>query len=458
LEDFSANFLANFRRFSSGVFLRGSFLMTTKQFRLYLCIAIVGFSAARASAVVLFSDNFNTNTSANWNVNKAPTATDVRKQTAQFAFDYSSFGIPAPPGSSDTLGLRLRANLPIDTTTGAEITTRPAGTTSGLSVSPTGQSFTGNYYLSFDTWANFFGSPNVSGLADNANSEGGTYNIMTVVGTSGTNPAVVGNTSLVTNGVMDGIGLATTPDGGITSDFRIYPANGTIVPGTNAAYKAGSNGNTAALYATTFPAQTAPTVQQALSTAEYGSDPANTQLGSTQPGSFGFAWHHVVISNADSHVIWTVDGVVLVDADITGIVLGGNNIAFGVSDVNTTTARHPSLGFLIVDNVVVTDTAPPALFGDFNRNNTVDASDYVVYRKNDATSNTLPNDNGLGVPIGAGHYSLWRSHFGNTPTSGSGSGDLLGANIPEPSSMLLLIISAGCCCWSVRKRFVRSYV
>jgi hypothetical protein len=302
--------------------------------------------------------------------------------------------------------------------------------------------------LSFDCWSNFFGAPNASGLADNANSEGGTNNIMFVVGTAGTSPAVVGNTSLVTNGVMDGIGLATTGDGGITSDFRIYPASGTIVPGTNAAYLAGSNANTATLYTTLFPAKTAPAIQQTLSTAEYGGDAMNTQAGSTQPGSFGFAWHHVVITVNNNNVTWDVDGTRLVNANITGIGLGGNNIALGVSDVNTTTARHPSLGFTIFENVNVTDVPPPQL-GDFDNDGKVDAEDYVVWRKNDGGSTALPNDNGLGTPIGPGHYTLWRNNFGNPP--GSGSGFDVGA-VPEPATLLLTIATCGCLCGLARRK------
>ena len=45
--------------------------MTIKILRLFVCAAI-SISAGRAPGVVLFSDNFNTNTSANWTVNKSP--------------------------------------------------------------------------------------------------------------------------------------------------------------------------------------------------------------------------------------------------------------------------------------------------------------------------------------------------------------------------------------------------
>jgi hypothetical protein len=61
-----------------------------------------------------------------------------------------------------------------------------------------------------------------------------------------------------------------------------------------------------------------------------------------------------------------------------------------------------------------TNAVPPV--GDFNVNNSVDAADYVVWRKNFNGTNALPNDNGLGTPIGSAHYTLWRSNFGNSAT------------------------------------------
>ena len=78
--------------------------------------------------------------------------------------------------------------------------------------------------------------------------------------------------------------------------------------------------------------------------------------------------------------------------------------------------------------------------GDFNNDGKVDAGDYVTWRKNNSTSNALPNDNGLGTPIGPSHYTLWRSNFGNPP--GSGSGELVGGGaVPEPASLLLVLFA-----------------
>ncbi len=77
--------------------------------------------------------------------------------------------------------------------------------------------------------------------------------------------------------------------------------------------------------------------------------------------------------------------------------------------------------------------------GDFNNDGKVDAADYVTWRKNNNTNNALPNDNGLGTPIGPSHYTLWRTNFGNPP--GSGSGDLTASTVPEPASLLLVLVA-----------------
>jgi hypothetical protein len=317
---------------------------------------MLGCPAASAPGAVLFSDNFNTNTSGSWTVNVAPAA-NAGAQAAEFAYDYSGFGIPPAPGSADTLGLRLRANIPGGAA--APVTSRPAGVLSGLSVSPTGQNFGNQYRVRFHAWANFNGAANASGLADNGASEGGTNNVLFAVGTSGTVPLVVGNTLLASGAQMDGVGFATTGDGGITNDYRVYPASGTIVPAATAGvYTAGSHANTNAYYTSLFPSKTAPAVQLALSTAEYGGDAFNTQAGSTQAGAFGFAWHEVVLTRDGNTVTWDIDGARIATFDASALTLGGNNIALGVSDVNTSTTRHPSLLFTVIDNLEVTDVVP----------------------------------------------------------------------------------------------------
>ena len=67
--------------------------------------------------------------------------------------------------------------------------------------------------------------------------------------------------------------------------------------------------------------------------------------------------------------------------------------------------------------------------GDHNLDGTVDAADYVVWRKSD------------GTPIG---YELWRSHFGQPPSSGNVSAITWPsqAAVPEPTTFVLLMFAA----------------
>src|SRR6476620_2668022 len=83
--------------------------MTTRQF-LGLAAAFVICSSASAQTV-LFQDNFDTNTSANWQVNIGGGGA-AANNFANFAFNYSTIGIPAAPGGSTTSGLQIFANAP----------------------------------------------------------------------------------------------------------------------------------------------------------------------------------------------------------------------------------------------------------------------------------------------------------------------------------------------------------
>jgi hypothetical protein len=91
--------------------------------------------ATTPPATVLFSDDFTTDTSANWTV-----ITAGGDATATFNFDYSSQGIPpAPHSSGDTLGVYMAVN-------------KTAGTATAINLYPNGQSFSGNYALRFDMY------------------------------------------------------------------------------------------------------------------------------------------------------------------------------------------------------------------------------------------------------------------------------------------------------------------
>ncbi|MDB6122554.1 MAG: hypothetical protein JWQ71_1547 [Pedosphaera sp.] len=100
-------------------------------------------SALNPSETVLFQDNFDTDTTANWTALAA--ANDgVPDNSILFNFDYSGLQVPASPhGNGSTLGLFMTVNKNDSTPAAA-----------ALNAYPVGQNFSGNYALRFDMWQN----------------------------------------------------------------------------------------------------------------------------------------------------------------------------------------------------------------------------------------------------------------------------------------------------------------
>ena len=103
------------------------------------------------------------------------------------------------------------------------------------------------------------------------------------------------------------------------------------------------------------------------------------------------------------------------------------------SDLTLATMPPSGFSWQLVNNtgntsidLEVMSTAVP---GDFNHDGTVDAADYVVWRKTDSTQ--------------AG-YVAWRSNFGQPP--GSGAGAIANAAVPEPATLVLLMFAAAGWC------------
>jgi hypothetical protein len=112
------------------------------------------------------------------------------------------------------------------------------------------------------------------------------------------------------------------------------------------------------------------------------------------------------------------------DADIATFAAAGDPASLAL----TGTAHFDN--FLVVEGVI-----GPTLPGDYNSDNTVDAADYVVWRKNYGTTNMLPNDPNDGT-IDDNQYVTWRENFGQ---SGSGAGANSPAlATPEPACCLML--------------------
>ena len=98
---------------------------------------LVAAQAAAQSEAVLFADDFDGgNSGQNWTVRSYGT-----DYVADFAFDYSTRGIPSAPHSigGSTIGLRMLANANDST-----------AATDAVSAYPLATNFTGDYSLKFD--------------------------------------------------------------------------------------------------------------------------------------------------------------------------------------------------------------------------------------------------------------------------------------------------------------------
>jgi hypothetical protein len=312
--------------------------------RIPLLVGIgLALCGANASAQLVFSDDFDTDHTANWTVNNNNNGVNA----ANFFYDYSPLGIPLAPHTTgaSTIGLKLSAN------TGS---TAPTGILPGISVSPTAQSFLGNYTLKFDWWHNWLGST-TTGIGSSSGGSGSTQISTFGILTSGTKANYAGSS--------DSVFFAADGDGASASDYRAYSSEaqaGYTTAATHATYAAGSQNNTAALYTSLFPAgATAPAAQTAIST---------TQNGSTLAGTAGFRWHDVEITKTGKIITWKVDGTLLATVDTTSFTVptSGNNILLGMADtslgVSATPALFAQLDFTLIDNVTVTLIPEPSTF------------------------------------------------------------------------------------------------
>jgi hypothetical protein len=313
----------------------------------------VGFTLPAEAATILYQENFDAGDSAlRWISYQSHGDAAV-----DYAYDYGTdLGIPAAPNSvaGSTTGMRFLVN-------------QSAGVMQGISASPLDQHFTGDFIIRFDLWINFVGPFPAGG-------NGSTQMASFGWGTTGGGP----EPSLVQwAGGKHSIVFAASGDGGTTQDYRGYvrayesSAGATLSPDTG--YYAAGTGTTMAAdsrnandpYYAQFGSKVAPEAQVTkFAAAEF---PSN-QTGTTAPGTLGMAWHDVVIEKSGELITWKVDdllmmSVPLVREDGTPANLSGDNVFFGMFDINNASSNDPNdhLNAAIFDNIVVSVPEPGSL-------------------------------------------------------------------------------------------------
>ena len=285
---------------------------------------------------LLFSDDFNTNSAANWNVFWGA-ANNTPDYTVDFAFDYGlipyTFNdvtalIPPAPNSLDatTRGVRLAVNRDAIATNAA------------VNLYPKNFSVTGNFALKFDLWINYPGNAGGVGSGVAGSTQHGLFGINHL----GTNV----NWPATTVPASDGLWFAAAGEGGDSRDYRSYVGNlaGTQTDFTGSATSGliGTN-NTQAAFQPLFPS---PRFETA--------------------GAPGKNWVEVELRQTNNIIVWLMDGTVIALRTNTSAFASGN-IMLGLMDVFPSIAAPARDSFVLFDNVRVENLAPPIQFTAITR-------------------------------------------------------------------------------------------
>ncbi len=347
---------------------------------------------------LLYADNFETNSSANWNLFQG-SADGVPDYTVDWAFDYGvipyTFNgvtslIPAAPNSPDgsTHGVRFTVN-----------NNDADAAVAGVNIYPKLQSFSGNYALKFDMWINYPGG------AGGINSTGSTEYAICGLNHLGTQV----NWAAPSAASSDGIWFAADGEGGsTTTDYRGYLGNlsGTEIDITPTSGLIASN-NSAAIFQALFPSSRFETA-----------------------GAPGKNWVQVELRQTNNFVVWILDDTVIAQRTNASSFTAGD-VMIGFMDPFSSIANPTNNAFVLFDNVRVENLSgapllPPSISAQPTNTSAIVGTN-ITLSVGSGGSNPLSYQwrfNGTNVP-GATSSSL---QLANVQYTNAGSYDVLISN------------------------------
>jgi hypothetical protein len=280
---------------------------------------------------VLWSDNLQTDTSANWTLLAGSTNSATLNYATTWAYDYTSDNVPAAPHSGgDTHGLKMTVNK------------TAGGGSASLNFYPMGQTFSGNYALRFDMYLAVGNSLFTTELAlFGLNHDSAHTNWFK-------------STGVPAGWVFDGLWCWIEADGARVYPGGDYRLNGAAT-GTAPALLAGQYGTN---FFATFKSPPWGDYVNDPSVYGYAGVPGNAQGISTTP-----CWADVELSQIGKVVTLTIDRTVILSYTNTSGAVSGN-IMLGYEDPNDSVgpaassviyanARVISLSSPVITNIVV---------------------------------------------------------------------------------------------------------
>lgn len=205
----------------------------------------------------------------------------------------------------------------------------------------------------------------------------------------------------------------------------------------------------------------------------------NATVSSSSNGSTGFGWMIQRVEDYNGGAPTNKTYLMLIDFGDSGDSIVTDNEWQVMKKYDLSAAASAwhrlSIEYDPVTGVVTAkndnDTTVFTESGDYNNDGVINGADYVIWRKNQGTSNVLKND-GIGGTVDIPQYAEWRAQYGNAKTTGlvgsfyvgyrenildslgtftnarpptfdmiggSGSGSLVGA-VPEPGTIGLALI------------------
>ena len=298
---------------------------------LHAAVGLLALGAGPAlGQALLFTDDFDAGTSgANWTLHS-----HGGDYTADFAFDYSTRGIPSAPNSvgGSTVGVKFTVN-----------NNDAVAATDAVSAYPLGVSLVGKQVLKFDMWLNYNGGAG-GGTGSTEFSTAGILHTATQV-VWAENPS------------SDGLWFAVTGEGGAADDYRAYDG-GTLLSVSAGGLAAGSLNHTDSFYQALFPTPNYETL-----------------------GAPGKHWVEVQISHQGGVLEWRLNGMLIAIREDTSA--GPGTIMLGYMDTYPSIASPAADNFVVYDNIRV--EAP-----DCNNNTLAD--------EQELTAGTALDCNDTGVP------------------------------------------------------------